>query len=83
MMFTTKHVMYQVKESVFVTYLYAGISAPSVHLDVNSQYTSRARSRDTCHVIQPATLATFQSSVHIYHVNRYSSRYQFKDHITF
>ena len=25
MMFTTKHVMYQVKESVFVTYMYAGI----------------------------------------------------------
>ena len=40
-------------------------STPSVHLDVNSQYTSRARSRDTCHAIQPATLATFQSSVHL------------------
>jgi len=25
MVFTTKHVMYQVKESVFVTYMYAGI----------------------------------------------------------
>ena len=56
-------------------------SSPSVHLYVNSQYTSRARSRDTCHVIQSATLATFQPSVHIYHINRYSSRDQFKDHI--
>ena len=25
MLFTTKHAMYQVKESVFVTYMYAGI----------------------------------------------------------
>jgi len=25
MVFTTKHVMYQVKESVFVTYMYAAI----------------------------------------------------------
>ena len=60
MMFTTKHVMYRVHESVFVTYMYSGISSPSVHLYVNSQYTSRARSRDTRHVIQSATLATFQ-----------------------
>jgi len=28
MVFTTKHVMYRVKESVFVTYLYAGIFQP-------------------------------------------------------
>jgi len=42
-----------------------------------------SRSRATYHVIQSATLATFQSSVHIYHINRYSSCDQFKDHITF
>jgi len=28
MVFTTKHVMYQIKESVFVSYLYAGIFQP-------------------------------------------------------
>jgi len=28
MVFTTNHVMYQIKESVFVTYLYAGIFHP-------------------------------------------------------
>ena len=29
MVFTTKHVMYQVKESVFEAYLYVGIFLPS------------------------------------------------------
>jgi len=29
MVFTTKHVMYQVKESVFEAYLYVGIFQPS------------------------------------------------------
>jgi len=41
MVFTTKHVMYQVNESVFVTYLFAGIFQPSVHLYLISQHTSR------------------------------------------
>ena len=47
MVFTTKHVMYQVKESVFVTYMYAGI----FHLPQYT-YTSTA---STPHVLGQGT----------------------------
>ena len=67
MVFTTKHVMYRVHESVFVTYLYAGIFHVPGYVvyhqtrDLSGQSTPHMiRSRVTHHVIQSATLATFQ-----------------------
>jgi len=56
-------------------------SRPTCMLAFSCPHVSRSRA--TYHVIQSATLATFQSSVHIYHIKRYSSCDQFKDHITF
>ena len=60
MLFTTKHVVYQVKVCSRDLLVFWHFPTASVHLYVNSQHTSRARSRDTRRVTQSATLDTFQ-----------------------
>ena len=48
MVFTTKHVMYRVKESVFVTYLYAGIfNHPAVGIGMAGVLFIHRRKRQT------------------------------------
>ena len=62
MLFTTKHVMYQVKESVFVTYMYAGIfQLPQCTYTSTASTPHVSRSRATCHVIQSATISVLDA----------------------
>jgi len=63
--------------SISQTYMYAGIfHLPQCTYTSTTSTPHVSRSRVVCHVIQSATIP-------VYRVNRYSSRDQFKDHITF